>query len=161
MKEIFTALRALLYMAGFVWLWAWIALGLRTYDSRFSLRLTERAEPLGIFVMACGGLLAMMSVAAFVIWGKGTPAPFDAPPVFVAVGPYRYVRNPMYIGAWFTLIGFGLYEHSMSILTFSLIWVLVAHLFVIIYEEPNLERRFGQSYLDYKKSVRRWIPNIN
>ena len=161
MKAFLTAFRALLYTSGFVWLWGWVALNMRGYDDRLGLQIPQWAETLGLVVMAAGGVLDFLCVSTFVIRGKGTPAPFDAPREFVAAGPYRYVRNPMYIGGWVTLIGFGLYEHSASIVLFSLPWLFFAHLLVVFYEEPNLERRFGQSYLDYKKSVRRWIPNIS
>jgi protein-S-isoprenylcysteine O-methyltransferase Ste14 len=92
--------------------------------------------------------------------GKGTGAPFDPPREFVAVGPYRFVRNPMYIGGWLMFAGLGFYVHSVSILLCSFLWFLVAHFFVIFYEEPTLEKKFGKSYLDYKKSVNRWIPKV-
>ena len=63
----------------------------------------------------------VVGVGIFVVRGRGTPAVFDAPREFVVVGPYKYVRNPMYIGALTLLIGFGLYQHSISILVFSLL----------------------------------------
>ena len=64
----------------------------------------------------------------------------------------------MYIGAIILAIGFGFYYRSFSMVLFSLVFFFVAHLFVIYVEEPGLEIRFGQSYLDYKKSVNRWVP---
>ncbi len=69
----------------------------------------------------------------------GTPAPFDAPEQFVAIGPYKYVRNPMYIGGFVVLVGLGIYERSPSMLIFCVAWLMLAHLLVILYEEPNLE----------------------
>jgi protein-S-isoprenylcysteine O-methyltransferase Ste14 len=158
MNRLFVALRALLYLAGFIFLWAWVALGVRMYDSRFAIQLPVWTEIIGIFLMAGGGLLALLCASLFVVRGKGTAAPFDAPREFVAIGPYRYVRNPMYIGGWLVLIGFGMLERSISILLFSLVWLLLAHLFVLFGEERGLERRFGSSYLEYKKSVNRWWP---
>src|SRR5947199_228504 len=77
---------------------------------------------------------------------------------FVAQGPYKYVRNPMYVGGLGVLAGFGLYQRSLAIVLFALVFLCCAHLFVVFYEEPGLERRFGQSYLDYKRSVNRWLP---
>ena len=91
-----------------------------------------------IALMAAGGTLAFACIATFVTRGEGTPAPMDPPRKFVAAGPYRFVRNPMYIGGFLVLAGFGLYEQSPAILLFALPWFLLAHLFVILYEEPHL-----------------------
>jgi len=66
----------------------------------------------------------------------------------------------MYIGAWTLLVGFGLYLHSNSILLFSLGWIVFFHLFVVFFEEPNLRDKFGVTYEDYCKSVRRWRPRL-
>ena len=158
MKTFYTGLRAFGYTVGFVLLWGWIALGVRTYDQNLAVTLPVWAEIPGIILMTTGGLLASLCVGIFVVRGKGTAAPFDAPHEFVALGPYRYVRNPIYIGGWLVLIGFGLYEHSTSMLLFSFAWLLIMHFFVLLVEEHGLEERFGQPYLEYKKSVRRWLP---
>jgi protein-S-isoprenylcysteine O-methyltransferase Ste14 len=58
----------------------------------------------------------------------------DPPRKFVVVGPYRFVRNPMYIGGFLVLVGFGPYQQSSAILLLALPWLLLAHLFVILYE---------------------------
>ena len=161
MKTFLTALRALLYGSAFVLLWGWLALNIRSFDENFAVEPPQWTSIIGIMLMSFGGVLALACVGLFVMRGKGTGAPFEPPREFVVAGPYRYVRNPMYIGGWLALIGFGLYEHSLSILLFSLPWLLLVHLFVVFYEEPNLERRFGQSYLNYKNSVRRWRPRMS
>jgi protein-S-isoprenylcysteine O-methyltransferase Ste14 len=82
----------------------------------------------------------------------------DPPRKFVAAGPYRCVRNPMYIGGFLVLAGFGLYEQSPAILFFALPWLLLAHLFVMLYEEPHLRATFGTPYDTYCRSVPRWLP---
>ncbi len=64
----------------------------------------------------------------------------------------------MYIGGFLVLAGFGLYKQSPAILLFALPWLLLAHLFVILYEEPHLRATFGASYDAYCRSVRRWLP---
>jgi protein-S-isoprenylcysteine O-methyltransferase Ste14 len=159
MKTLFIALRAAIFGAGFVFLWGWVALSLHhRYDISLGVALPNWTRPLGIVLMVAGGTLASACVATFVTRGEGTPAPFDPPRNFVAAGPYRFVRNPMYIGGFTVLFGFGLYERSVAILLFTLPWLLSAHLFVVLYEEPHLRSMFGTPYNAYCRSVRRWLP---
>ncbi|MBI3696869.1 MAG: isoprenylcysteine carboxylmethyltransferase family protein [Acidobacteria bacterium] len=159
MHTLFTALRTLLFMSGFVWLWSWVALQVRPWDRSLGILPTWTKTP-GLLLMAAGGILGLVCAGFFVVRGRGTPAPFDAPRRFVAAGPYRYVRNPMYIAGCFLLAGFGFYERSPSIVLFSLPWLLIAHLFVIGYEEPTLRDKFGSEYEDYCRIVPRWIPKL-
>jgi len=159
MKTLFIALRAAMFATGFIFLWGWVALGLHhRYDDALGFASAGWARVLGVVVMAAGGILAFAGVATFVTRGEGTPAPFDPPRKFVAAGPYQFVRNPMYIGGLIVLFGFGLYEQSPAILLFTLPWLLLARLFVILYEEPHLRATFGTAYEDYCRSVRRWLP---
>ena len=159
MKTYFIALRAAIFATGFIFLWGWVALSLHhRYDATLGIALSDWISKLGIVLMASGGTLAFACVTAFVTDGEGTPAPFDPPRKFVAAGPYRFVRNPMYIGAFIVLFGFGLYERSAAILLFTLPWLLCAHLFVLIYEEPHLRSTFGAPYDTYCHSVPRWLP---
>ena len=159
MKMLFTAVRALLFSTGFILLWGWIALSLhRRYDATLSFAFGGWTPALGIALMAAAGMLALACVATFVTRGEGTPAPIDPPRKFVAAGPYKFVRNPMYIGGFLVLVGFGLYKRSPAILLFALPWLLLAHLFVVFYEEPHLRTKFGSPYDAYCRSVRRWLP---
>jgi protein-S-isoprenylcysteine O-methyltransferase Ste14 len=159
MKTLFIALRAAIFATGFILLWGWVALGLHNrYGANLGFALTGWARILGVAMMAAGGTLAFACVATFVARGEGTPAPFDPPRKFVAAGPYQFVRNPMYIGGFIVLLGFGLYEQSPAILLFTLPWLLCAHLFVILYEEPHLRATFGTPYDLYCRSVHRWLP---
>jgi protein-S-isoprenylcysteine O-methyltransferase Ste14 len=96
----------------------------------------------------------------FVVRGRGTPFPLDPPVVFVPTGPYRYVRNPMYIGGALVLAGYGLLQQSASVVLLSVLFLLGAHLLVLLLEEPGLERRFGDSYAAYKQAVNRWLPRV-
>ena len=160
MKLFFTILRSMIYVPLFILLFGWLALNVRVYDTKLGVTLPPWASIIGIFIMAVGSILIFICVVVFVIRGKGTPAVFDPPKEFVAVGPYAYVRNPMYIGGFILLIGFGLYHLSLSILILAVILIVVFHFFVLIIEEPNLERLFGKSYLDYKKKINRWLPKL-
>ena len=144
MKMLFIAARALLFSTGFILLWGWVALSLhRRYDATLRLAFAGWTHVLGIALMAVGGTLALACIATFVTRGEGTPAPMDPPRTFVAAGPYQFVRNPMYVGGFLVLAGFGLYERSPAILFFTLPWLLLAHLFVVLYEEPHLRTKFG------------------
>jgi len=156
MQTLFPFIRSLIYVPAFILFFGWIALRVRVYDKDIGL-LPEWTIIPGIILMVMGAVLALMCIVVFIIRGKGTPAVFDPPVEFVAVGPYKYVRNPMYIGGFILLIGFGLYFSSLSILILSVILFFLFHLFVIFVEEPQLTKRFGESYLRYKKTVKRWI----
>ena len=65
-----------------------------------------------------GGALALWCILAFALVGKGTPAPFDPPRRLVVAGPYRYVRNPMYIGAGLALTGAAMFYGSLRLLSY-------------------------------------------
>jgi protein-S-isoprenylcysteine O-methyltransferase Ste14 len=158
MKTLFLALRSVIYMTGFLLLFGWIALKARAFDRRIGVALPVAAEMPGAILVVLGAILVLACAGVFIARGRGTPAIFDAPRAFVAVGPYRYVRNPMYIGGLMLLMGFGLYERSISILFMTVLLFALFHLFVRLYEEPTLTRRFGSSYQEYLGAVRRWIP---
>jgi protein-S-isoprenylcysteine O-methyltransferase Ste14 len=157
-KTLFVALRTLFYAVCFVLLWGWLASGVRRYDTRLNIALSPAWKPVGMLLMVFGALVVLSCLASFVVRGQGTPAPFDPPVAFVPSGPYRYVRNPMYIGAALVLGGYGLWERSASIVIFALAFLLIFHVFVVLVEEPGLQSRFGESYLAYKRSVHRWLP---
>jgi protein-S-isoprenylcysteine O-methyltransferase Ste14 len=66
--------------------------------------------------------------------------------------------SPKYLGGFLILVGFGLVERSAAIVIFAAVWLLAVHLAVIGLEEPDLRRKFGQSYDDYRRAVPRWLP---
>jgi protein-S-isoprenylcysteine O-methyltransferase Ste14 len=161
-RQLFVMVRALVYATGFVTLWGWFV----TMAVRFD-RTAGRALPavpglpeVGMTLAVAGGLLALACVAVFVARGEGTPAPFDAPRLFVASGPYRFVRNPMYVGAITLMVGFGLILNSPSVFGVAFAAFFFSNLFVIFVEEPGLARRFGGSYIAYKHVTNRWIPRV-
>ena len=160
MRAALDALRTLVYATGFTLFWGWIALRVRSYDADLGIVLPHWTRGFGIPLMVIGGIVALTCAGTFVVVGQGTPAPFDAPRRFVAVGPYKYVRNPMYVGGLIVFFGFGLYLRSFSVLLLSFGVFLLLHLFVTLYEEPNLRNRFGLSYEDYCRHVNRWIPRL-
>jgi protein-S-isoprenylcysteine O-methyltransferase Ste14 len=156
--DAFVVLRGVVVATLFVLLWVWLASLVRVYDPALGVAIPDWLRPVGWVVAVAGGALAASCIALFVSRGRGTPAPFDPPRVFVATGPYRYVRNPMYIGAILALLGGGLIVGSPSILLLALGFWLIAHLFVLLYEEPALTARFGETYERYRSRVNRWLP---
>lgn len=159
-QKLFVAVRGVVYAAGFVWLWGWLAVSVRRYDPLLPFAIPAWLRPAGIALSIAGGFVTSWCVATFITRGRGTPAPFDPPVEFVAVGPYQYVRNPMYLGALCVIAGAGLVLKSSAIVLLSLLFGVIAHLFVLVYEEPALEERFGETYRNYKLSVRRWLPRL-
>ncbi len=160
MERIFVALRATVFAGGFFLLWFWVALTVRSFDSRLGGPLPAWTETLGWAVMGLGGALAIWCVSVFVVRGLGTPAIFDPPRLLVACGPYRFARNPMYVGGGTLLAGFGLQMRSPSIVLMIPFWALLVHLMVVAYEEPGLRRRFGPPYEEYCRRTPRWLPRF-
>jgi protein-S-isoprenylcysteine O-methyltransferase Ste14 len=113
---------------------------------------------LGGALAAAGAVLAVSCILAFAFIGRGTPAPFDPPRRLVVRGPYRFVRNPMYIGASAALLGAALYYESLPLVGYVAVFLLATYLFVRVYEEPVLRRTFGDEYEEYCRRVGRWWP---
>lgn len=120
----------------------------------------EVQQVAGIGIGTAGAAVTLWCIFTFAIVGKGTPAPFDPPRRLVTQGPYRFVRNPMYIGAGLALIGAALLYESLMLLGYTGLFFLATHLFVVWYEEPTLRRSFGQEYDAYCGRVRRWWPSV-
>lgn len=113
---------------------------------------------LALVPVALGVALYISCVWVFATVGRGTPGPWDAPRRLVAVGPYRWVRNPIYIGALAVILGEAWFFTSVPLLIYAGEAAIVCHAFVIGYEELTLQRRFGDDYVTYLRTVPRWIP---
>lgn len=93
---------------------------------------------------------------------KGTPVPFNPPPKLVITGPYAYTRNPMLTGVFSVLFGIGFWMGSFSlVLIFTPLFILVNTLELKKIEEPELEKRLGEDYIDYKKRTPMFIPGLH
>lgn len=112
----------------------------------------------GLWLIANGIGLTSWCVNLFNVKGRGTPVPFDPPKQFVAAGPYQYVRNPMMLGMLLILAGQAALYESRAVWIYTLGLMAAAYCFVRCWEEPGLERRFGETYRAYKHQVPRWIP---
>jgi len=112
---------------------------------------------IGYPLMYIGFFLMMLSIIYF-IKVKGTPVPFNPPPKLIITGPYKYARNPMLTGIFMQLFGTGMYYHSFSLLCiFTPLFILLNIWELKSIEEPELIKRFGQEYEDYKRRVPMFI----
>ncbi|MDP3765366.1 MAG: isoprenylcysteine carboxylmethyltransferase family protein [Nanoarchaeota archaeon] len=111
---------------------------------------------IGIFVFFLGILLLFWS---FYLFKKNkTPIiPGQKPTFVVAEGPYRFTRNPMYLGVATALLGVAVYFGNLVSFLSPVIFFLIMNYYFVPFEENLLESIFGNKYLDYKKKVRRWI----
>ena len=109
-------------------------------------------------VIAGGVALYFWCAWNFATVGGGTPGPWDAPRRVVAHGPYRWVRNPIYLAALLVVLGEAWLFTSPRLLAYAGVMAACFHLFVTGYEERTLARRFGPAYLEYRRAVPRWIP---
>ena len=160
MRILFTLIRTLIYATLVYFMWRFVAMRAITFDTNFKIALPKWTIALGIPILVTGIVLAAICFFEFVFIGQGTFIHFDAPKKFVASGTYKYIRNPMYLGVLLIFIGYALLYHSISVLLLSLLLFLLAHIVVIFIEEPTLKNKFGDDYINYKKSVGRWLPKF-
>ncbi len=153
-----TALKSVLYLifeAGLFALYiplAFLRTGARIATGVFSF--------LAVPFWLVGSLAVLWCFWAFTFRGHGTPLPADPPKELVITGPYRYVRNPIYVGAALIMLGHFLWFGYWALLTYPALAFIGVHLFVVLYEEPSLKRRFGPSYEKYLNNVPRWLPKF-
>ncbi|HUL16191.1 MAG TPA: isoprenylcysteine carboxylmethyltransferase family protein [Terriglobales bacterium] len=115
---------------------------------------------LGILPFLVGVAIYLWCAWDFAVTGLGTPAPIDAPRVLVVKGLYRYMRNPMYAGVLNIILGWAVWFASRRVFIYFCCFWLAAHLFVLLYEEPTLKRKFPGQYADYCQRVNRWLPKM-
>jgi protein-S-isoprenylcysteine O-methyltransferase Ste14 len=160
MNRLWIALRAIVYVPLFLAAWGSLALMCRGLDKYIPLRVPTWLVAPGVVLGLAGAALSLTTVGLFIFQGRGTPAVFHPPKKFVPHGPYRLVRNPMYIGGVAMLLGLALYFTSMAMALYAVVAFLIIHTFVVFAEEPGLRKRFGQEYEDYCRTVPRWIPRL-
>ena len=115
----------------------------------------------GLLLIAVGSVLCWKTVSVFTELGEGTPAPFDPPKKLVTQGPYLYTRNPMMAGVCLVLAGETLLFGSVALGVWLLFFLMLNLILIPVWEEPDLERRLGEPYREYKQRVPRWIPFIS
>jgi protein-S-isoprenylcysteine O-methyltransferase Ste14 len=110
-------------------------------------------------LIVAGVGLYLACVRVFAVVGRGTPGLWDAPRQVVAAGPYRWVRNPIYIAALLIVSGEAWLFGSVAVLLYAGGLAAAFHLLIVGYEEPRLRARFGEQYEAYQGAVSRWIPH--
>jgi protein-S-isoprenylcysteine O-methyltransferase Ste14 len=108
-------------------------------------------------LLIAAGVGLSFHAAALITARDTTKNPYGQPTAFVAVMPYTFTRNPMYLGLTVVLLGFGVFFGSGAMLLAPIAFLIVIDRTVIAREEGTLEQLFGQQYLDYKSRVRRWL----
>jgi protein-S-isoprenylcysteine O-methyltransferase Ste14 len=127
-------------------------------DKFWSFALSPTPDAI-FWVFLLGGMaLFALAETAFFRKGGGTGALADPPHRLVAAGIYRWVRNPIYLGAEMVMLGVALSRRSPSLLLVACLFLPVMHMVVVRWEEPRLEKIYGSAYSDYKCTVPRWIP---
>ena len=113
---------------------------------------------IGIAIAADGLVFTAWTMMLFGSVGRGTPAPWAPPTKLVVNGPYRHVRNPMNSGMVLILGAESLFFGSWYLAGWMCVFFAFLAIYFPFFEEPGLERRFGDAYRQYKANVPRWIP---
>lgn len=111
-------------------------------------------------LLICAGLVPIAQSFVEFVRAAGTPVPVASPPRLIVSGPYRCVRNPIYVGFFCCLMGETLLFGSLSLLKYTAAAVAIGLGVVHLYEEPALVRRFGSEYIAYRHAVRAWLPRF-
>ncbi|NIQ12684.1 MAG: isoprenylcysteine carboxylmethyltransferase family protein [Gammaproteobacteria bacterium] len=125
----------------------------RIFSTSFSIAVS-------VPILALGLSLMLWSILHF-IKVRGTPVPFSPPSKLVTTGPYAHARNPMLTGLFIFLLGLGILFGSISLIfIFTPLFVLLSVLELRAIEEPELEKRLGTEYIEYKKRTPMFIPRL-
>lgn len=114
----------------------------------------------GVLLFLASFALFAVTLWLFILIGRGTLAPWNATKRLVVKGPYRYCRNPMISGVLGMILGEALFFGSGALLMWGILFFTVNTIYFIAVEEPNLQKKFSKSYLDYKQHVPRWVPRL-
>ncbi len=113
---------------------------------------------IGLAILVVGAAIYSWAVWDFATFGRGTPAPIDAPQKLVVRGLYRYTRNPMYVGVLTVILGWAALFGALRLVLYALLVGTCFHLFIVLYEERHLRAEFGGQYEAYCSQVSRWLP---
>lgn len=111
---------------------------------------------IGLLVLMAGASLIVSARIHFTRTGQ-SPIPWKPSPALIAQGPYRFTRNPMYLGATLIEVGLGLALNNLWIVAFAIPALLIVHGIAVLPEERYLTQKFGESYKIYLRQTRRYI----
>ena len=141
--------------------------GFFTYYFPYQLALVDTAlfesgvfHYLAIPLWLIGTLIIIWCSIDIIRKGRGTPAHLDPPKELVITGLYRYVRNPIYVGAMLILFGYIIWSTSAWTMLYSAAAFIAFNFLIIVIEEPILKNTFGMAYTEYTQRVPRWIPKF-
>lgn len=132
-------------------------------DQRFGLTPFGETVPStvsGVLLVIAGGAFAFWSVLAEVRIGRGTPVPMIPTQRLVVVPPFTYCRNPMVLGTATAYLGVSVFIGSVSAIVLVLLFAGLLLLYVKVLEEKELAARFGDEYLEYKRTTPFLIPRL-
>lgn len=130
----------------------WLLTGWESRSAPLALRLA------GIPLVLAGALVLVESFVRFVREGRGTPAPVAPTEKLVVGGPYRWVRNPMYLAVGAAIAGQALLLAQWVLVAYLVLFALAVVAFVKLHEEPALRARYGDQYDAYRAAVPGWWP---
>jgi protein-S-isoprenylcysteine O-methyltransferase Ste14 len=113
---------------------------------------------ISIIVIFTGILLVFYTIFLFKRYGNGTPNPKLPPKKIIIKGPYKYSRNPMALGGTIILLGESIFYYSISLFIITILYTIILYFNAKFIEEPELLKRFGNSYKEYLKKVPRFFP---
>jgi protein-S-isoprenylcysteine O-methyltransferase Ste14 len=116
---------------------------------------------LGSLIVLVGLVGFVLTVRMLILIGKGTIMPWDPTRKLVTGSLYGYVRNPMILSVLLIVSGEAVLFASGGLALLALAFFAVNTVYFIFSEEPGLEERFGQEYVEYKRNVPRWVPRLH
>ena len=119
---------------------------------------TGASQVLGALMIVGGFAVMLYCTGLFARLGRGTPIPAAPPEKLVIRGLYAYSRNPIYVADVSVWLGIFLFQGHAALLLYAAIATAAVQLVIVLWEEPDLERRFGSRYDDYRRAVPRWLP---
>jgi protein-S-isoprenylcysteine O-methyltransferase Ste14 len=157
----FRLLRSIIYASAFITLQVWFFPRWAGVRGEWDAAMAEPWRWLGALPLVIGSVIMLTCVFRFGTTGEGTPFPGDPPRKFIAVGPYSWSRNPMYVGMAMALIGeamlFADWSQWQRIAVYAIVLGAITECFVVFYEEPTLQEKFGAEYEEYCRRVPRWL----